>query len=71
MLTFLNQLNNLLVAIKCTIINIFPSIQRLVCPLQLPVLQSESIHPALQVHNPSVCLHVLQLKGQTREQFLP
>ena len=39
--------------------------------VQIPILQFGPIQPAEQLHIPSVWLHVLQFKEQTREQFSP
>lgn len=36
-----------------------------------PVVQLSPVHPVLQVHNPSVYRHVLQLEEQKKEQLLP
>lgn len=38
---------------------------------KLPFVQLLPVHPALQVHSPSVCRHILQLGEQDWEQSLP
>ena len=37
----------------------------------IPILQFGPLQPAIQLHVPSVCLHVLQLEEQTLKQSLP
>ena len=38
---------------------------------KIPMLQFNPVHPAIQVHVPSVGLHVLQFGKQVLKQFLP